>query len=159
MLADKTTKIKPDDFPVASEPHLRGTIRLDEHTVMLAARHGSVYRYKDNGQVMPIVRYNTPGIDCGLASGRDGHAYLLAHRGQPQACTLCRRRLNTDPVATSPRGQDSADVDNTGRQRAIRLLSRSLTFIAQLKAAPAEEHRDSRDNAWVRLPSVDLGFP
>lgn len=83
---NETTKVKPDNFSVASEPHLRGTIRLDEHTVMLAARHGSVYRHEDNGQVMPVVRHNTLGIGCEPASGRDGHAYLLAHQGQPQAC-------------------------------------------------------------------------
>jgi hypothetical protein len=53
---------------------------------MLAARHGSVYRHEDSGQVMPVVRHNTLGIGCELASGRDGHAYLLAHQGQPQAC-------------------------------------------------------------------------
>lgn len=83
---DETTKVDPDHFPVASEPHLRGTIRLDEHTVMLAARHGSVYRYEDNGQVMPVVRHNTLGIGCELASGLGGRIYLLAHHGQPQAC-------------------------------------------------------------------------
>jgi hypothetical protein len=83
---DATKKVEPDHFPVASEPHLRGTIRLDEHAVMLAALHGSVYRYEDNGQVMPVVRHNTLGIGCELASGLDGHAYLLAHQGPPQAC-------------------------------------------------------------------------
>lgn len=83
---DETTKVEPDHFPVASEPHLRGTIRLDEHTVMLAALHGSVYRCEENGQVMPVVRHNTLGIGCELAPGSDSHAYLLAHQGQPQAC-------------------------------------------------------------------------
>jgi hypothetical protein len=83
---DQAATVSTDGNATIPDPHLRGTIRIDDRAVLLAARHGSIYRADGStGQVVPVVRLDALALGCKIARGPSNRAYMLAHRGRPHA--------------------------------------------------------------------------
>jgi len=83
---DKTTTVPIDDRLRSPHPDQRGAVRIDEHTVMTATRHGTVYRIDiETGTSTLVARLDMLALGCDLASGDHGRAYVLEHRGSPRA--------------------------------------------------------------------------
>ena len=62
------------------------TVPIDEHTVMTATRHGTVYRIDvETGKSTLMARLDMLALGCDLASGHQGRAYVLEHRGSPRS--------------------------------------------------------------------------
>jgi Holliday junction resolvase-like predicted endonuclease len=83
---DDTTVVPIDETLRSPHPDQRGAIRIDEHTVMTATRHGTVYRIDvETGNSTLMARLDMLALGCDLASGKNGRAYVLEHRGSPRA--------------------------------------------------------------------------
>ena len=83
---DKTATVPIDDRLSSPHPDQRGAIRIDEHTVMTATRHGTVYRIDvETGKSDLIARLDMLALGCDMASDDHGRAYVLEHRGSPRA--------------------------------------------------------------------------
>jgi hypothetical protein len=83
---DKTTTVPIDGRLRSPHPDQRGAIRIDEHTVMTATRHGTVYRIDvETGKADLVARLDMLALGCDMTSGDHGRAYILEHRGGPRA--------------------------------------------------------------------------
>jgi Holliday junction resolvase-like predicted endonuclease len=83
---DKTPTVPIDDRLRSPHPDQRGAIRIDEHTVMTATRHGTVYRIDvETGETTLIARLNMLALGCDMTSDDHGRAYILEHQGSPRA--------------------------------------------------------------------------
>jgi hypothetical protein len=83
---DKSTSVPIDDRLRSPHPDQRGAIRVDEHTVMTATRHGTVYRIDvETGNSDLVARLDMLALGCDMASDDRGRAYVLEHRGGPRA--------------------------------------------------------------------------
>ncbi len=79
---DNTTTVPIDERLRSPYPDQRGAVRIDEHTVMTATRHGTVYRIDvETGKSTLMARLDMLALGCDLASGHQGRAYVLEHRG------------------------------------------------------------------------------
>jgi len=53
---------------------------------MTATRHGTVYRIDvETGKSTLMARLDMLALGCDLASGHQGRAYVLEHRGSPRS--------------------------------------------------------------------------
>ena len=83
---DNTTTVPIDERLRSPHPDQRGAIRVDEHTVMTATRHGTVYRIDvETGNSALMARLDMLALGCDLASDNHGRAYVLEHRGSPRS--------------------------------------------------------------------------
>lgn len=83
---DNTTTVPIDERLRSPHPDQRGAVRIDEHTVMTATRHGTVYRIDvETGKSTLMARLDMLALGCDLASGHQGRAYVLEHRGSPRS--------------------------------------------------------------------------
>ena len=83
---DKTSTVPIDDRLRSPHPDQRGAIRIDEHTVMTATRHGTVYRIDvETGETDLIARPDMLALGCAMTSDDHGRAYILEHQGSPRA--------------------------------------------------------------------------
>jgi Holliday junction resolvase-like predicted endonuclease len=83
---DVTTTVAIDDRLRSPHPDQRGATRLDDHTVLTASRHGTVYRIDvETGQNTCAARLDMLALGCDMAAGGDGSMYVLEHRGGPRA--------------------------------------------------------------------------
>jgi hypothetical protein len=83
---DKTTKVEINDRLTSPHPDQRGSMRLDDRTVLTASRHGTVYRINvESGQNVRIAQLDMLALGCDLAPGQGDIAYVLEHRGGPRA--------------------------------------------------------------------------
>jgi len=83
---DNTTTVPIDERLRSLHPGQRGAVRIDEHTVMTATRHGTVYRIDvETGKSTLMARLDMLALGCDLASGHQGRAYVLEHRGSPRS--------------------------------------------------------------------------
>ena len=83
---DKTSTVPIDDRLRSPHPDQRGAIRIDEHTVMTATRHGTVYRIDvETGETDLIARLAMLPLGCDMTSDDHGRAYILEHQGSPRA--------------------------------------------------------------------------
>jgi Restriction endonuclease len=83
---DNSAAVPIDDRLISPHPDQRGAMRIDDHTVMTATRHGTVYRIDvETGNSMLMARLDMLALGCDMASGANGRAYVLEHRGSPRA--------------------------------------------------------------------------
>ena len=83
---DNTTTVPIDERLRSPHPDQRGAVRIDEHTVMTATRHGTVYRIDvETGKSTLMARLDILALGCDLASGHQGRAYVLEHPGSPRS--------------------------------------------------------------------------
>ena len=83
---DVTTNVATDDRLRSPHPDQRGAIRIDDHTVLTASRHGTVYRIDvESGQNTLVAKLDMLALGCDLAAGGHDNAYILEHRGSPTA--------------------------------------------------------------------------
>lgn len=84
---DKTTQVIAQHYEreLKVRPHLRGTTRLGDQTIMFAGRPGTVYRQDEAGQITPVMRHNASDFRCELVAGPNNHVYLLTHLGEETA--------------------------------------------------------------------------
>lgn len=83
---DDTTSVPIDERLRSPHPGQRGAVRIDEHTVMTATRHGTVYRINvETGESTLMARLDMLALGCDMASGHQGRAYVLEHRGGPRS--------------------------------------------------------------------------
>ena len=83
---DNTTTVPIDERLRSPHPGQRGAVRIDEHTVMTATRHGTVYRIDvETGKSTLMARLGMLALGCDLASGHQGRAYVLEHPGSPRS--------------------------------------------------------------------------
>ena len=83
---DVTTNVAIDDRLTSPHPDQRGATRIDEHTVLTASRHGTVYQIDvGTGQNTRVAKLDMLALGCDMAAGRDGSMYILEHRGDPRA--------------------------------------------------------------------------
>ena len=83
---DNTTTVPIDERLRSPHPDQRGAVRIDEHTVMTATRHGAVYRIDvETGKSTLMARLDMLALGCDLASGHQGRAYVLEHPGSPRS--------------------------------------------------------------------------
>ena len=83
---DGTTTVEIDDRLRSPHPDQRGSMRLDDRTVLTASRHGTVYRIDvESGHHMRVAELDMLALGCDLAGGQGSSAYGLEHRGGPRA--------------------------------------------------------------------------
>ena len=83
---DRTTTVEIDDRLRSPHPDQRGSMRLDDRTVLTASRHGTVYRIDvESGHHTRVAELDMLAIGCDLAAGQGSSAYVLEHRGGPRA--------------------------------------------------------------------------
>jgi len=83
---DKTTTVPIDDRLISPHPDQRGAIRIDEHTVMTATRHGTVYRIDvETGKSTLVAKLDMLAMGCDLAATGRERAYVLEHQGGSRA--------------------------------------------------------------------------
>jgi hypothetical protein len=83
---DVTATVAVDDRLVLPHPDQRGATRIDDHTVLTASRHGTVYRIDvESGQNTCVARLDMLALGCDMAAGDPNIAYVLEHRGSPSA--------------------------------------------------------------------------
>jgi Restriction endonuclease len=81
---DETVAI--DDRLRSPHPDQRGSMRVDERTVLTASRHGTVYRIDvGSGLSTCVAGLDMLALGCDMAAGPPGIAYVLEHRGGPRA--------------------------------------------------------------------------
>lgn len=83
---DQNTTVPIDDRLRSPHPDQRGSTRLDQRTVLTASRHGTVYRIDvETGQNTLVAGLDMLALGCDLAASKPDIAYVLEHRGGPQA--------------------------------------------------------------------------
>jgi hypothetical protein len=91
---DNTTTVPIDERLRPPHPDQRGAVRIDEHTVMTATRHGTVYRIDvETGKSTLMARLDMLALGCDLASGHQGTRLRAGASRQPPIVHSYRRRL------------------------------------------------------------------
>jgi hypothetical protein len=101
---DVSTTVAIDDRLRSPHPDQRGATRIDDHTVLTASRHGTVYRIDvETGQSICVAKLDMLALGCDMTAGSDGNVYVLEHRGGPRAfhpiiVKLSGSRLNPSAI-------------------------------------------------------------
>lgn len=83
---DQSNTVEIDDRLRSPHPDQRGSMRVDDWTVLTASRHGTVYRIDvQTGQSTRMAQLDMLALGCDLAAGQPGSAYILEHRDGPRA--------------------------------------------------------------------------
>jgi Restriction endonuclease len=82
---DQTTTVEIDDRLRSPHPDQRGSMRLDDRTVLTSSRHGTVYSIDTkSGHNTRVAKLDMLALGCDLATGPADSAYILEHRGGPR---------------------------------------------------------------------------